>query len=129
MKFFIYKHYKYVNYPILGSKKDTDRAIKYWEYKYDKNKENYGKEEWTEYLDGLKDYIQKIKLRQEKEGYRSYVIPGYGIVSNINKHSTILDFQMVIENSHDAIKPESGDEVFLIRYLEKPQNYLKYVPF
>ena len=128
MKFFIYKNYKYVNYPLLGSKKDKDRAIKYWEYMYDKDKENYGKEEWTESLDGLNEHIQKIKLGEIKEPYRSYLIPGYGIVSNINKHSTILNLQMVIESSHDAIQPESGDEVLLIRNLKHPQNFLKYMP-
>ena len=128
MKFFIYKHCKYVNIPLLSRKQDKNNAIKYWQYMYDKDKANYDKEEWTEYLDWIKEHIQLIKSGEDKGEYLSYLIPGYGLVSDINKRSTILDLQMVIESSHDAILPASGDDVFLIRYMEKPQNLLKYVP-
>ena len=128
MKFFIYKHFKYVNIPILGNKRDKELAIKYYQYFYDKNKLNYGKDNWNEYLDGLLESIQQIKSGERKENYTSYLIPGYGLVVDINSHSSILDCQMVVENSHEALQPEPGDDVFLIRHMKNPEKLLMHVP-
>ena len=51
--------------------------------------------------------------------YISFTLPGYGIAIDVEKNSTILDFQFVIDNPLQSLMPEPGDEVFLLRYLPK----------
>ena len=127
MKFSIYKSFKYINYPILGSSADKERLLIYYKEKYKRDSENNKSQEWKEYLVWYLEIIHKIESGSEKISYQSFTIPGYGIAVDVERNSSILQFQFVIDNPLESMMPEPGDEVFLLRNMEEPEKLLRYL--
>ena len=124
MKFSIYKAFKYINYPLIGNRIDKERTIKLYKEKLKRYSINNKSKETIEWYS---DIINKLESGDKKIPYISYTLPGYGIAIDVEKNSTILDFQFVIDNPLQSLMPEPGDEVFLLRYMENPEKLLKYL--
>ena len=73
------------------------------------------------------EFIHKIESGNEKIPYESFTIPGYGIAVDVERNSSILQFQFVIDNPLESMMPEPGDEVFLLRNMEEPEKLLRYL--
>ncbi len=126
MKFSIYKAFKYINYPLIGNRIDKERTIKLYKEKLKRYSINNKSKETIEWYS---DIINKLESGDKKIPYISYTLPGYGIAIDVEKNSTILDFQFVIDNPLQSLMPEPGDEVFLLRYMENPEKLSKYLDY
>jgi hypothetical protein len=73
------------------------------------------------------EIIHKIESGSKKIPYQSFTIKGYGIVVDVERNSSILQFQFVIDNPLESMMPEPGDEVFLLRNMEEPEKLLRYL--